>query len=173
MGMDVSNFYAINTYEDKNGKKGYYFHEFKNNDGKAGELVTMGDGFGDAKEAATQFIKDGFDPNKIKINGQLASDVFKKENDTQKPENNNENVSGIKKFFKNIKNFFTNKLFANAGAAGVSASADNSLLLANQIALQQHQMANDTLNLVNQQNALINQQNDINNMMQMSAMGII
>lgn len=165
MGMNVSNFYAINTIDKGNGKKGFYFHEYRNDNGKAAELVTTGDGFGDAKEAAESFIKQGFDPNKIKINGQLASDIFGKEN--SKPAKTTE-LTGFSKFKAKVSNFMQNvKNFFSKMPVPVMASNinnDNSAMLAN----QQHQMMMET---INQQN-FINQMNQ-DNMMQMQMMGMM
>ena len=165
MGMNVSNFYAINTIDKGNGKKGFYFHEYRNDNGKAAELVTMGDGFGDAKEAAESFIKQGFDPNKIKINGQLASDIFGKEN--SKPAKTTE-LTGFSKFKAKVSNFMQNvKNFFSKMPVPVMANNlnnDNSAMLAN----QQHQMMMET---INQQN-FINQMNQ-DNMMHMQMMGMM
>ena len=165
MGMNVSNFYAINTIDKGNGKKGFYFHEYRNDNGKAAELVTTGDGFGDAKEAAESFIKQGFDPNKIKINGQLASDIFGKEN--SKPAKTTE-LTGFSKFKAKVSNFMQNvKNFFSKMPVPVMANNlnnDNSAMLAN----QQHQMMMET---INQQN-FINQMNQ-DNMMQMQMMGMM
>lgn len=165
MGMNVSNFYAINTIDKGNGKKGFYFHEYRNDNGKAAELITTGDGFGDAKEAAESFIKQGFDPNKIKINGQLASDIFGKEN--SKPAKTTE-LTGFSKFKAKVSNFMQNvKNFFSKMPVPVMANNlnnDNSAMLAN----QQHQMMMET---INQQN-FINQMNQ-DNMMQMQMMGMM
>ena len=67
------------------GSNGYgkssdvYIHERENVDGKPGKIVTMGDAKGDVKEIAQEYIKDGFDPRKIIINGQPAQDIFEKQ----------------------------------------------------------------------------------------------
>lgn len=183
MGMDVSNFYAINTVDRGNGKKGFYFHEYRNENGKAAELVTMGDGIGDAKEAAEGFIKRGFDPDKIKINGQLASDIFKKENAEPKKENDiidTTNLTGFAKFkakahnfIEKAKNFFSKAPKMPAPVMANSLNNNNSAELTN----QQHQLIMDTVNQMNQQNIInqMNQQNTMtqNNIMQMQMMGMM
>lgn len=168
MGMNVSNFYAINTIDKGNGKKGFYFHEYRNDNGKAAELVTTGDGFGDAKEAAESFIKQGFDPNKIKINGQLASDIFGKEDNKQTETKELKGFAKIKakvsNFMQKAKNFFSKVPKMPVPVMANNLNNDNSAMLAN----QQHQMMMET---INQQN-FINQMNQ-DNMMHMQMMGMM
>lgn len=166
MGMDVSNFYAINTIDKGNGQKGFYFHEYRNDNGKAAELVTMGDGFGDAKEAAKSFIDRGFDPDKIKINGQLASDIFGKENN--KPAETKE-LTGFAKFKAKATNFIQKLKTSLASITKfmpktTTTGMDSSVMLAN----QQNQLM---MEQINQQN-FINQLNQ-DNMLHMQAMGMM
>ncbi len=165
MGMDVSNFYAINTIDKGNGQKGFYFHEYRNDNGKAAELVTMGDGFGDAKEAAKSFIDRGFDPDKIKINGQLASDIFGKENN--KPAETKE-LTGFAKFKAKATNFIQKLKTSLASITKfmpkTTTGMDSSVMLAN----QQNQLM---MEQINQQN-FINQLNQ-DNMAHMQAMGMM
>lgn len=58
--------------------KDFWFHERENNNGKPGKVICMGDGRGDLKGTVDWYVEKGFDPSKIIINGQPASDVFEK-----------------------------------------------------------------------------------------------
>ncbi len=75
MAFDPNNFLVIgggNPYRPND----VFIHERENVDGKPGKIVTMGDARGDVNEIAQEYIEEGFDPKKIIINGQPASDVF-------------------------------------------------------------------------------------------------
>ena len=78
MSFDAGNYLIVGN----NGPKDIYIHERANNNGKPGKILTFADAKGDANEIAKDYIERGFDPKKIIINGQLASDVFQK-NDNQ------------------------------------------------------------------------------------------
>ncbi|MBD5402562.1 hypothetical protein HDR58_07170 [bacterium] len=158
MAFNTDNFLVIgggNPYRPND----YFVHERENNDGKPGKIVTMADGRGDLKEVAQSYIEEGFDPSKIIINGQLASDVFELESkkDDKMPKQPKANTT------------FSEKL-AVLLALGRARSHS-----ANQIA--QEQVLQDNLrfqDLVNQQNHLqfIDQTNLINqqNTLQMHGM---
>lgn len=78
MAFDTGNFLVIgggNPYRPGD----FFIHERENVDGKPGKIVTMADGRGDLKEVAQSYIEKGFDPSKIIINGQPASDLFETE----------------------------------------------------------------------------------------------
>lgn len=82
MAFNTGNFLVICGDGSQSGK--FFIHERKDNAGTPGEIVTMADGRGDVKEVAQTYIKDGFDPKKVIINGQLASDVFEKNSTADK-----------------------------------------------------------------------------------------
>lgn len=75
MAFDNGNFLII-AGAPPNQPGPFFIHEREDANGKPGKIVTMADGKGDINEVAKGYIKDGFDPAKIIINGQLASDVF-------------------------------------------------------------------------------------------------
>lgn len=77
MAFDNGNFLII-AGATPNQPGPFFIHERENNNGQPGKIVTMADGNGDINEVAKSYIKDGFDPSKIIINGQPASDVFQK-----------------------------------------------------------------------------------------------
>ena len=90
------------------GQSSWYVHEFSaNKDGSPGKLTRMVDGTGDVNQVAKSYIERGFDPSKIKINGQLASDVFSK-NSGEKTENSNQDdkKNFIQRICDKVKNFF-------------------------------------------------------------------
>jgi len=77
MAFDSGNFLVIGS-ADASTTGPFFVQERENNNGKPGKIVTFADGKGDVNEVAKGYIEDGFDPKKIIINGQLASDVFTK-----------------------------------------------------------------------------------------------
>lgn len=77
MAFDNGNFLII-AGANPNQPGPFFIHERENNNGQPGKIITMADGNGDVNEVAQSYIKDGFDPSKIIINGQPASDIFQK-----------------------------------------------------------------------------------------------
>lgn len=78
MAFDPNNFIIIGGASPYRPND-VFIHERENVDGKPGKIVTMGDARGDVKEIAKDYIDKGFDPSKIIINGQPATDVFEKQ----------------------------------------------------------------------------------------------
>ena len=77
MAFNPNNYLVIGS--DPKGSGDYFIHERKTTvDGKPGEVVTLADGKGDVKKVAERYIEEGFNPDKIIINGQPATDVFQK-----------------------------------------------------------------------------------------------
>ena len=77
MAFDSNNFLIIGGKPQGTGD--YFIHERKATaDGKPGEVVTFVDGKGDVKKVAEHYIEEGFNPDKIIINGEPATDVFQK-----------------------------------------------------------------------------------------------
>ena len=82
MAFDLSNYLVIGS--DPSGSGHYYVHERKTtSDGKPGEIVTLADGNGDVRQVVQRYVEAGFNPEKIIINGQLATDVFQKSGDNK------------------------------------------------------------------------------------------
>lgn len=79
MAFDTNNYLVIGG-GGASRPNDVFIHERENDNGKPGKIVTMADGKGDVKEIAKGYIEQGFNPEKIIINGQLATDVFQKQN---------------------------------------------------------------------------------------------
>ena len=78
MAFNTSNYLFI-AGGDSYRPGDFYVQEREcNADGTPGKVVTFADGNGEVEEVAKSYIKDGFDPKKIIINGQPATDVFEK-----------------------------------------------------------------------------------------------
>lgn len=90
MAFDSGNFLIIGS-AGPYGKTDFFVQEREDNGGKPGKVLTFADGRGDVREVAQSYIKDGFDPKKIIINGQLASDMFEKT--AEKNENPADNLT--------------------------------------------------------------------------------
>ncbi len=103
--MAVSNGYVS---IGNSGQNSWYVHEFSaNKDGSPGKLTKMIDGAGDINQVAKSYIDKGFDPSKIKINGQIASDVFNKDSGINTENSTQDNKKNfVQRCFDNIKNFF-------------------------------------------------------------------
>ena len=92
MAFNPNNYLVIGS--DPKGSGDYFIHERKTTvDGKPGEVVTLADGNGDVKKVAERYIEEGFNPDKIIINGQPATDVFQKSG----TQNNNEKLQNVAK----------------------------------------------------------------------------
>lgn len=62
--------------------KDFFVHERENKNGQPGKINgKMIDGRGDVRPTINEYVKDGFDPKKIIINGQPVTDVFTKTTD--------------------------------------------------------------------------------------------
>ena len=97
MSFNPSNYLIIGS-ESALGQGNYYIHEREvNKDGKPGKIVTFADGNGDVKEVAKTYVEKGFDPKKIVINGQPATDVFQKSGETSAQKSYNENLRNFGK----------------------------------------------------------------------------
>ncbi|MBQ2610935.1 hypothetical protein IJF81_00930 [bacterium] len=79
MSFDKDSFIIIGS-ENPYRPNEFFVHERTDDNGKPGKIVKMADGRGDVKEIAKEYIKEGFDPQKIIINGQPAEDIFVKVN---------------------------------------------------------------------------------------------
>lgn len=102
MAFDTGNFLVICGDGTQGGN--FFIHERKDNAGKPGEIVTMADGKGDVNEVAKSYINDGFDPKKVIINGQLASDVFEKSDAGDKKVDNNEKAKQLASAYLTLQN---------------------------------------------------------------------
>ena len=83
---------------DPSGSGNYFIHEREtHSNGPPGKVVAMGDGKADVRQVAQTYIEDGFDPNKIIINGQPASDVFQKQGEQTVNKTTNEKMQNMGK----------------------------------------------------------------------------
>lgn len=76
-GDSVMNTNFVIIGQDPNSQD-FFFHERADKDGQPGQIVKMGDGKGDITKTVKGLIEEGFDPSKIIINGQPATDLFQK-----------------------------------------------------------------------------------------------
>ena len=133
MAFDSGNFLIIGGSGDRDQR--VYIQERLNNNGQIGKVVTFADGKGDAKEIAERYIERGFDPNKVIINGQLASDVFQSENSVKNKVEAPESQASKSSFVSRLVNSF-------AWANLLASKRNNSLQQANEIANQQMMIHN-------------------------------
>lgn len=59
----------------------FWYHERENNNGKPGAIQLMGDGKGDVRGMVNDYVHNGYDPEKIILNGQPITDVFTRTTD--------------------------------------------------------------------------------------------
>lgn len=78
MPINNDNFVIIGSEKQikANQQSPFYVQERENINGKAGKVTKLIDGKGDALDVAKSYIKDGFDPSKIIINGEPVTDVL-------------------------------------------------------------------------------------------------
>lgn len=96
MSFNPSNFLFIgggNPYRPGD----FFVHERENNNGKPGRVITMCDGNGDLKEVAQSYIAQGFDPSRIIINGQPATDVFESKGGKDVPPKEDKSIAWLNK----------------------------------------------------------------------------
>lgn len=149
MAFDTGNFLVIcggNPFRPGD----FFIHERENNDGKPGKIVTMADGKGDLKEVAKNYIEKGFDPSKIIINGQPATDLFELETkkDEAKPVED-KNISFADRV-KIATLLFANRIAGNNSVMQANQQAlDDSLRFQEMVNMQNHQNFVDQMNLQN------------------------
>lgn len=73
--------------------KEFWVHQRANQNGKPGNVELMADGNGDVRQTVNNYVKKGYDPQRIIYNGQPVTDVFTKVTD----ENGNITFKGAPK----------------------------------------------------------------------------
>ena len=78
--------------------KDFWYHQHKCEEGKPCNIELMGDGNGDVRPLINNYVKKGYEPEKIIYNGQPVTDVFTKTTD----ENGNVAFKGVQKSSANV-----------------------------------------------------------------------
>ncbi len=61
--------------------KDFWIQQREDNDGKPGKVNLFADGSGDVRPSINNYVRNGYDPEKIIYNGQPVTDVFTKTTD--------------------------------------------------------------------------------------------